>query len=423
MDRSQELYSESSKLSPGGVSSPVRAFKPYPLFIKEASGPRITDADGRTYIDLCMAYGPLIAGHANPKVIKAASEQLVRGTVFGAPSEQELALIERIHKEVPSAEMVRLACSGTEATMHAIRTARGFTGKDGIVKMNGGFHGAHDSVLVKAGSGSADGVPSSKGVPADIAKHTHVVEYNDAQAMSDLLEKNDDIACVIMEPVLGNVGLVTPAKGYLDEVRKITSENGVVLIHDEVIMGFRASSGGAQKLYGVTPDMTTMAKIIGGGFAGGAFMGKEEIMSNVAPQGPVYAAGTFAGNPVSAAAGLAQIDLMCSDDNYSKVQRRTEALVSSIRESMEDSKVPGCVNTLASMFSVFFGPEQVTNGTQAESADRAMFDRLFRYMLEHGVYLPPSALEVDFMSLAHDDDVVAQLSEAFKGFFSEVRRK
>ena len=422
MDRSQELYKESSKLSPGGVSSPVRAFKPYPLFIKEANGPRITDADGKTYIDLCMAYGPLIAGHANPIVIKAASEQLSRGTVFGAPSEQELALIERIHSEVPSAEMVRLACSGTEATMHAIRTARGFTGKDGIVKMNGGFHGAHDSVLVKAGSGSADGVPSSKGVLADIAKHTHVVEYNDAQAMSDLLEKRDDIACVIMEPVLGNVGLVIPSKGYLDEVRKITSENDVVLIFDEVIMGFRASSGGAQKLYGVTPDMTTMAKIIGGGFAGGAFMGKEEIMSNVAPQGPVYAAGTFAGNPVSAAAGLAQIDLMCSDDNYAKIQRRTETLVSSIRESMEDSGISGCVNTLASMFAVYFGPEQVTNGTQAESADRMMFDRMFRYMLEHGVYLPPSALEVDFMSLAHDDETVSKLSEAFKGFFSEVTR-
>ena len=422
MNRSQELYKESSKLSPGGVSSPVRAFKPYPLFIKEANGPRITDADGKTYIDLCMAYGPLIAGHANPIVIKAASEQLSRGTVFGAPSEQELALIERIHSEVPSAEMVRLACSGTEATMHAIRTARGFTGKDGIVKMNGGFHGAHDSVLVKAGSGSADGVPSSKGVPADIAKHTHVVEYNDAQAMSDLLEKRDDIACVIMEPVLGNVGLVIPSKGYLDEVRKITSENDVILIFDEVIMGFRASSGGAQKLYGVTPDMTTMAKIIGGGFAGGAFMGKEEIMSNVAPQGPVYAAGTFAGNPISAAAGLAQIDLMCSDDNYAKIQRRTETLVSSIRESMEDSGISGCVNTLASMFAVYFGPEQVTNGTQAESADRMMFDRMFRYMLEHGVYLPPSALEVDFMSLAHDDETVSQLSEAFKGFFSEVKR-
>ena len=422
MDRSQELYGESSKLSPGGVSSPVRAFKPYPLFMKEASGCRITDADGKSYIDLCMAYGPLIAGHANPVVIDAARDQLARGTVFGAPSEQELALIERIHSEVPSAEMVRLACSGTEATMHAIRTARGFTGKDGIVKMYGGFHGAHDSVLVKAGSGSAEGVPSSKGVPADTAKHTHVVEYNDAQAMSDLLEKQKDIACVIMEPVLGNVGMVPPSKGYLDEVRKITSENDAVLIFDEVIMGFRASSGGAQKLYNVKPDMTTMGKIIGGGFAAGAFMGKEEIMSNVAPQGPVYAAGTFAGNPVSAAAGLAQIDLMCKDGNYSKIEKWTSELTDSIRESMEDSKVPGCVNSLASMFAVYFGPTEVTNGTQAEATDRAMFDRMFRYMLEHGVYLPPSALEVDFMSLAHDSEAVAELSEAFKGFFSEVKK-
>ncbi len=422
MDRSQELYSESSRLSPGGVSSPVRAFKPYPLFMKEASGCHIVDADGKSYIDLCMAYGPLIAGHANPAVLDAAKGQLARGTVFGAPSEQELALIERIHSEVPSAEMVRLACSGTEATMHAIRTARGFAGKDGIVKMRGGFHGAHDSVLVNAGSGSAEGVPSSKGVPADTAKHTHVVEYNDAQAMSGLLEKQKDIACIIMEPVLGNVGLVPPSKGYLDEVRKIASENDAVLIFDEVIMGFRASGGGAQKLFRVTPDMTTMGKIIGGGFAAGAFMGKEEIMSNVAPQGPVYAAGTFAGNPVSAAAGLAQIDLMRKDGNYSKVEKRTQELVSSIRESMADSKIPGCVNSLASMFAIYFGPSEVTNGTQAETADRAMFDRMFRYMLAHGVYLPPSALEVDFMSLAHDGDAVAELSEAFKGFFSEVKK-
>ncbi len=422
MDRSQELYSESSRLSPGGVSSPVRAFKPYPLFMKEASGCYIVDADGKSYIDLCMAYGPLIAGHADPAVIDAARNQLARGTVFGAPSEQELALIERIHSEVPSAEMVRLACSGTEATMHAIRTARGFAGKDGIVKMRGGFHGAHDSVLVNAGSGSAEGVPSSKGVLADTAKHTHVVEYNDAQAMSGLLEKQKDIACVIMEPVLGNVGLVPPAKGYLDEVRKVVSENDAVLIFDEVIMGFRASGGGAQKLFRVTPDMTTMGKIIGGGFAAGAFMGKEEIMSNVAPQGPVYAAGTFAGNPVSAAAGLAQIDLMRKDGNYSKIEKRAQELVSSIRESMVDSKIPGCVNSLASMFAIYFGPSEVTNGTQAETADRAMFDRMFRYMLAHGVYLPPSALEVDFMSLAHDGDAVAELSEAFKGFFSEVKK-
>ncbi len=293
MARSEQLFSESSQLSPGGVSSPVRAFKPYPLFMRGGSGCTIEDVDGNRYIDMCMAYGPLITGHAHPKVMEAVRDQLTRGAVFGCPSEQELALVERIHKEVPSAEMVRLACSGTEATMHAIRTARGFTGRDDIVKMRGGFHGAHDSALVAAGSGSAEGVPSSKGVLADTAKHTFTVEYNDPQAMSDVLERND-IACVIMEPVLGNVGLVPPDKGYLEEVRKITRENDVILIFDEVITGFRASSGGAQKRYGVTPDMTTMAKVIGGGFPCAAFMGRADIMSQVAPQGPVYAAGTFA---------------------------------------------------------------------------------------------------------------------------------
>ena len=421
MDRSEQLYEESSKVTPGGVSSPVRAFKPYPVFIESGSGCRMRDADGREYIDLCMAYGPLITGHAHPGVMEAAREQLSRGTVYGAPSEPELALLERISREVPSAEMVRMSCSGTEATMHAIRVARGFTGRDNIVKMKGGFHGAHDAALVRAGSGSASGVPSSKGVLADTARHTHTVEYNDAQAMADLLEKDRDIACVIMEPILGNVGVVTPEDGYLQEVRRITEENDVVLIFDEVITGFRASSGGAQKRYGVTPDMTTMAKIIGGGFPAGAFMGRSEIMENVAPQGSIYVAGTFAGNPVSAAAGLAQIDLMCSDDNYAKLERRTQSLVATIRDSMRDSGVKGCVNTVASMFSFFFGPEEVTNGTQAETTDRAMFDRMFRYMLEHGVYLPPSALEVDFMSIAHDDEAVSALEEAFKGFFSEVK--
>lgn len=421
MDRSQELYSESSQVTPGGVSSPVRAFKPYPVFIESGKGCRMTDADGREYIDLCMAYGPLITGHAHPVVMEAARRQMERGTVYGAPSKPELALIERIHKEVPCADMVRLACSGTEATMHAIRVARGVTGRDNIVKMKGGFHGAHDAALVSAGSGSAEGVPSSKGVLADTAKHTYTVEYNDIQAMSDLLERDKGIACVIMEPILGNVGVVPPQKGYLEDVRKVTRENDVVLIFDEVITGFRASSGGAQKRYGVTPDMTTMAKIVGGGFPAGAFMGRRDIMENIAPQGPVYVAGTFAGNPVSAAAGLAQIDLMCSDDNYSKLESKTQALVSSIRDSMADSGVKGCVNSVASMFSIFFGPEEVTCGSQAERTDRAMFDRMFRYMLAHGVYLPPSALEVDFMSIAHDDEAVAKLDEAFKGFFSEVK--
>ncbi|MGN0137514.1 MAG: aspartate aminotransferase family protein, partial [Candidatus Methanomethylophilaceae archaeon] len=331
-----------------------------------------------------------------------------------------LNIIERLIKEVPSAEMVRLGCSGTEATMHAIRVARGVTGRDDIVKMNGGFHGAHDAALVGAGSGSAGGVPSSKGVLKDVAKHTFTAEYNDAQNMSDLLEKND-IACVIMEPVMGNVGVVTPEKGYLEEVRKITKEHDTVLIFDEVITGFRVSSGGAQKRFNVIPDMTTMAKIIGGGFPAGAFMGKREIMENVAPQGPVYVAGTFAGNPVSAAAGLAQIDLMCTSDNYAKVERRTDRLVKAIRDQMADAKVPGCVNSIASMYSIFFGPEQVTNGTQAMTTDRAVADRMIRYMLAQGVYLPPSALEVSFLSLAHTDEDVDRLIDAYEGFFREVK--
>lgn len=420
MDRSEELYSESKNIAPGGVSSPVRAFKPYPMFIASGKGSKMTDVDGREYIDLCMAYGPLITGHACPKVMQAAIDQMSRGTVYGCPSEPELAMMERIIKEVPSAEMVRLGCSGTEATMHAIRVARGVTGRDDIVKINGGFHGAHDAALVGAGSGSAGGVPSSKGVLKDVAKHTYTAEYNDAQNMADLLEKSE-IACVIMEPVMGNVGVVTPEKGYLEEVRKITEENDTVLIFDEVITGFRLSSGGAQKRFGVTPDMTTMAKIIGGGFPAGAFMGRKDIMENVAPQGPVYVAGTFAGNPVSAAAGLAQIDLMCTGDNYQKVEKRTDRLVKAIRDIMTDAKVKGCVNSIASMYSIFFGPESVTNGTQAMTTDRAYADKMIRYMLAHGVYLPPSALEVSFLSLAHTDEDVDKLIDAYEGFFREVK--
>ena len=420
MDRSAQLYEESKLLTPGGVSSPVRAFSPNPLFISEGHGSRIKDADGNEYIDLCMAYGPLLTGHACPRVMDAARQQISKGTVYGAPSEPELDLIKRIHKEIPSAEMVRLGCSGTEATMHAIRVARGVTGRDDIIKIRGGFHGAHDAALVNAGSGSAGGTPSSKGVLADVAKHTFTAEYNDIQSFSDIMDKQD-IACVIMEPVMGNVGVVPPQKGFLEDLRKVTEEHGAILIFDEVITGFRVSSGGAQKRFGVTPDMTTMGKIIGGGFAAGAFMGKKEIMENVAPQGGVYVAGTFAGNPVSAAAGLAQIDLMCSGDNYAKVEKRTECLVRSIRESMEDAKVRGCVNSIASMFSVFFGVENVTNGTEAMKADRQMFDRLFRFMLKNGVYLPPSAFEVDFMSLAHSKEDTQILAEKFKEFFGSVK--
>lgn len=421
MTGSARLYSESSAVTPGGVSSPVRRFEPNPLFIARGEGSRVTDVDGGEYIDLCMAYGPLIAGHAHPAVMAAARSQLENGTVYGAPSEPELDLLKRIVGSLPSADMARLSCSGTEATMHAIRTARGFTGRNGVVKMRGGFHGAHDAVLVKAGSGSAEGLPSSEGVPRGAVQYTRTVEYNDAEGMAEVLERDDDVACVIMEPVLGNVGVVPPEKGYLEEVRRITSEHDVVLIFDEVITGFRVGPSGAQGLYGVTPDMTTMGKIIGGGFPAGAFAGRREIMGLVAPQGPVYVAGTFAGNPVSASAGLAQIDLMASDGNYRRLASRSSRLVSAIRDAMADNRVAGCVNSVGSMFAVYFGPSEVRNAADAETTDRATFGRMFRYMLGRGVYLAPSALEDCFMSVAHDDEDVDALIEAFQGFMGTVK--
>ncbi len=420
MDRSASLYSESMGLTPGGVSSPVRRFEPNPIFIDRGEGCHVMDVDGRRYIDLCMAYGPLVAGHAHPRVVEAARGQLSKGTVYGAPSEPELDLIRRINSAIPSAEMVRLSCSGTEATMHAIRTARGFTGRNGIVKMNGGFHGAHDSVLVKAGSGSAEGVPSSKGVPPGAAQYTRTVEYNDIRSMEDALE-DEDIACVIMEPVLGNVGVIPPERGYLEDVRKLTREKGVVLIFDEVITGFRLGPNGAQGRLGVTPDMTTFGKIIGGGFPAGAFAGRRDIMEQVAPQGPVYVAGTFAGNPVSAVAGDALIGLMAEGDNYSILERRSDCLVSAIRDAMVDNRIDGCVNSIGSMFSIYFGPMEVRNATQTEATDRRVFGEMFRYMLDRGVYLAPSALEDCFVSLAHDDDVVDSLIEAFSGFMRSVK--
>lgn len=400
----------------------MRAFSPAPLFFEKGEGCRATDADGNVYVDMCMAYGPLIGGHACPESVAAALKQMPKGTVYGAPSVPELDLIKRLCGIVPSMDMVRLASSGTEATMHAIRLARGFSGKDGIVKMKGGFHGAHDAVLVKAGSGSAECLPGSAGVPADAVRNTRTVEYNDASAMESLLDGDEGIGCIIMEPVMGNVGVVPPEKGYLDEVKRIAASHGAVLIFDEVISGCRLSPGGAQEMFGTTPDMTTMAKIIGGGFPAGAFGGRREIMEMVAPAGPVYAAGTFSGNPVSAAAGLATIDMMMRPGAYDRLNKRSADLAGSLRDSLADSGVKGCVNCVGSMMSVFFGLDRVTNGTEAAGTDRGAFDRLFRFMLKRGVYLPPSALEVWFMSVAHDDDGVRLVSESFADFLKEERK-
>ena len=349
LSNSESEAGQLRRITPGGVSSPVRAFKPFPLVIDSGQGCRITDIDGNDYVDLCMAYGPLIVGHSCPRVAKAVRDQTKKGSVFGAPSHPETKLLEKITSTVPSAEMCRMAVSGTEATMHAVRLARGYTKKNGIVKLNGGFHGAHNTVLVAAGSGSVNGTPSSLGVPEDDVRNTYLVEYNDAGMFESLLDRNEDIAGIIMEPVMGNVGVVTPKKGYLAEMRKITKEHGALLIFDEVITGFRLSAGSAQGRFGVTPDLTTMGKIIGGGYPAGAFMGKREIMEMVAPNGPVYAAGTFAGNPVSAAAGLETIDIMAEKGRYDSLEKKTQTLVARMRDALEDSGVRGCIQSIASM--------------------------------------------------------------------------
>jgi len=423
MDRrtSGKIAGKLKDITPGGVSSPVRAFDPFPVVVEKGEGCAITDVDGNDYVDLCTAYGPLIGGHCCPAVVSAVKEQLGKGTVYGAPSVPEERLIARINEKVPCADMVRLANSGTEATMHAIRVARGFTGNNGIVKMNGGFHGAHDAVLVAAGSGSAGSVPGSEGVPVESVKNTYVAEYNDPAGLDDLLSKNEDMAAVIMEPVLGNVGVVTPQDGYLQQVRKITEEHDVLLIFDEVICGFRLGENGAQGRFGVTPDMTTLGKIIGGGFPAGAFVGRKEIMEKCAPAGPVYVAGTFSGNPVSASAGLALIDYMAEGNRYDNLEKRTAELVFGLRDLLEDSGVAGCIQTIASMFSLYFGLDSVSNGSEASKTDRKMFTKMFSYMLDHGIYLPPGPLEVEFMSDATDNDAVRKITETFGGFLRSVK--
>lgn len=418
MTKSSELYDRALNRSPGGVSSPVRAYKPNPLFIESAKGSKIRDADGNEYTDYCLAYGPMIAGHSCDFVLDAVRNQLGKGTLYGAPSETELELIELISERIPSAEMVRLAVSGAEATMHAIRAARGFTGRDGIVKMIGSYHGAHDSVLANKGEGYKS-IPGSPGIPADAVKNTYNAEYNDIESLAEIIEAESP-ACVIMEPVMGNIGVIPPEKGYLEEVRKITEESDTVLIFDEVITGFRLSEGGAQKFYGVTPDMTTCAKIMGGGFSGSAFMGKKEIMENVAPEGKIYAAGTYAGNPVSAAAGKAQIEYMTG--KYAELNKRSSELIGSLRDSMEDSGTAGCVNGVGSMMSVFFDVDPVKNGTQASGTNRETFNGLFRHMLDNGIYLAPSALEAWFVSVEHSEEDISATAEAFDSFVKREKK-
>ena len=410
---SQELFEESKKIIPGGVSSPVRAFKPYPFFVAKGEGSHIYDVDGNSYIDHCLAYGPLILGHADKTVVSDLTNQLTMGTAYGAPTENEIKLSREVINRIPSAEMVRFTNSGTEATMSAIRVARGFTKRDKIVKFEGAYHGAHDYCLVKGGSGAAC-LPDSLGIPLDTTKNTLTVPFNDEEALTELIEKEgENIACIIMEVVMGNIGCVEPKDGYLEFLRKITEENGIVLIFDEVITGFRLSTGGAQEYYGVTPDMTTLGKIVGGGLPMGAFCGKKEIMELVAPNGPVYQAGTFSGNPISVQAGLSTLKQL-NKDFYTSLNKKGEFLRSNIHDIVDELSLDISPVGLGSMFQIYFNPNEVTNYAEAQESDSERFLVYFRQLLKEGVFIPPSQFECNFISSAHEMEDLEKTANAIR---------
>lgn len=410
---SQELFEESKKIIPGGVSSPVRAFKPYPFFVAKGEGSHIYDVDGNNYIDHCLAYGPLILGHADKTVVSDLTNQLSMGTAYGAPTENEIKLSREVINRIPSAEMVRFTNSGTEATMSAIRVARGFTKRDKIVKFEGAYHGAHDYCLVKGGSGAAC-LPDSLGIPVDTTKNTLTVPFNDKEALTELIEKEgENIACIIMEVVMGNIGCVEPKDGYLEFLRKITEENGIVLIFDEVITGFRLATGGAQEYYGVTPDMTTLGKIVGGGLPMGAFCGKKEIMELVAPNGPVYQAGTFSGNPISVQAGLSTLKQL-NKDFYTSLNKKGEFLRSNIHDIVDELSLDISPVGLGSMFQIYFNPNEVTNYAEAQESDSERFLVYFRQLLKEGVFIPPSQFECNFISSAHEMEDLEKTANAIR---------
>lgn len=414
-DSSIGLFGKARKLLPGGVSSPVRAISPHPFYTARAQGPYLWDADGNRFIDHCLAYGPMILGHRHPAVEAAVAKQLEKGWLYGTPSELEVRLAERITKHYPSMQMMRFVSTGTEATMAALRVARGATGRDKIIKIEGGFHGAHDSVLVKAGSGATTlGIPDSRGVPPDTTKNTLQVPYNDPAALEKTLSSfPGEIACLIIEPVLGNIGPVLPRERYLRIVRDLTREHDVLLIFDEVITGFRLGLGGAQEHYGVTPDLTTLGKIIGGGFPIGVFGGRRDLMEQVAPSGGIYQAGTFNGSPISLAAGMATLDVLEKDSALQKLNERGDALRVSLRETVEDLDLDYSVVGIASLFKVFFGPEP-HNYAEALRCDKIGYLEFFRRMLAKGVFLTPSQYETDFLSLVHSEEVLETTLEAFR---------
>jgi glutamate-1-semialdehyde 2,1-aminomutase len=420
--RNQQLFEQSQKLIPGGVNSPVRAFRSVggtPIFFQRGKGAYVWDEDGKDYVDYVGSWGPMILGHAHPVVIDAVKKAAENSLSFGAPTARELEMAELLIKLVPSMEQVRLVSSGTEATMSAIRLARGFTGRSKIVKFEGCYHGHADALLVKAGSGALTfGQPSSAGVPPEVAAHTLTLSYNDIPGVETLFGQiGDEIACVIVEPVAGNMNLIAPAPGFLEALRQQCSKHGAVLIFDEVMTGFRVALGGAQALYGITPDLTTLGKVIGGGLPVGAFGGRADIMQCLAPVGPVYQAGTLSGNPVAVAAGLATLQLVQEPGFYDRLSARTHQFVEGLCAVAKEKGVKFSAQNVGGMFGVYFSENPPASYAEVMQSDKEAFNRFFHHMLDEGIYLAPSAFEAGFVSAAHGEaEIEKTLAAARKAF-------
>ncbi|MDF1689452.1 MAG: glutamate-1-semialdehyde 2,1-aminomutase [Cycloclasticus sp.] len=418
------LFEQAQQTIPGGVNSPVRAFKGVggdPIFIDHANGAYIVDTNDKQYIDYVGSWGPMVLGHSHPDVVRAVQKAAEKGLSFGAPTIIETTMAEKVCQLVPSIEKVRMVSSGTEATMSAIRLARGFTGRDNIIKFEGCYHGHSDSLLVKAGSGALTfGVPSSPGVPASLADHTLTLPYNDTEAVTQLLQTNgDSIACIIVEPVAGNMNCMPPEAGFLECLRQLCNQYGIVLIFDEVMSGFRVALGGAQQLYGVKPDLTTLGKVIGGGMPVGAFGGRADIMAQLAPDGPVYQAGTLSGNPIAMSAGLVTLELVSQPDFYEQLTERTSYLLDGLNRLAKAANIPFSTNQVGGMFGLFFSEDgNISRFNQVMQCDQERFKQFFHLMLEQGIYLAPSAFEAGFVSAAHTqhdiDDTLTAANAAFQ---------